>query len=349
MTLLFITRKVDKNDPRAGFVYYWLSKLSSRLDSLIVICQEAGDSSGLPPNIKILPFREHDKDGKLKQLIKFKLLLWYNVRKVDGVMSHMMPLYSILAGPFCKIFRKKLIQWYMHRSVDWRLRLANLFVNEYATASKESFRLRTKKPVHILGHGIEVDIFAPASHPPTPDTFNLLTVGRISPTKDYESMIKAVYELSEQGTHRITLTIVGGIGLPSQQSYLDSLKLMVTNMELTDKVKFIGPVPHHTLPPYFAAADLFLNLSGTGSLDKAVLSAMASQTLVLTSNEAFKPILPHSLMVAKDNPTQLAQSIKSIMSLSAQDKSTLQSELRQLVVDNHNLDKLVERIINLYK
>ena len=81
--------------------------------------------------------------------------------QVDGVFAHMMPIYSVLAGPWCKLFRKKLIQWYTHKSVDFKLKLANIAVDNFATASKESFRLKTKKPVRILGHGIDITHFAP--------------------------------------------------------------------------------------------------------------------------------------------------------------------------------------------
>ena len=159
MILLFITRKVDKLDPRAGFVYYWLLKLAKKVDKLIVIAQEKGETFGLPNNIEIFSFGKDKGYGKLRQLVTFKLLIWKNIRKVDGVFAHMMPIYSIVAGPFCKIFNKPLIQWYMHKSVDWRLKLANLFVDQFVTASKLSFRLPTKKKINILGHGIDIEEF----------------------------------------------------------------------------------------------------------------------------------------------------------------------------------------------
>lgn len=343
MTLLFITRKIDKQDSRAGFVSEWVKKFAERLDKLIIICQEKGDISDLPSNIEIYSF---GKSNKFKQLYKYKLLLWKHIRRTDGVFAHMMPIYSIIAGPFCKILKKRLFHWYTHKSVDLKLKLANIFVDGFITASKQSFRLKTKKPIHILGHGINIDVFKPNPENKKTDIFNILTAGRISPTKDYESMIKAVYELNQKN---IKLIIVGGIGLASQQSYLDTLKTMVVNMKLENQVEFTGPIPHLKTLDYLQSADLFINLSNTGSLDKAVLHAMSTATIPITSNEAFEPILPQEFIAPKDNPKALAEKIKQIINWPEDKKQELGKKLRQIVVDNHNLDKLVEKIINIYK
>jgi glycosyltransferase involved in cell wall biosynthesis len=83
-------------------------------------------------------------------------------------------------------------------------------------------------------------------------------------------------------------------------------------------------------------------------LDKAVLEAMASGALVLTSNEAFSKILPADLLVEKNQPEILAQKILQIYSLDQEKKSALKNNLRQIVVENHNLDKLVEKIIEQF-
>jgi glycosyltransferase involved in cell wall biosynthesis len=343
-----ITRKVDKNDSLAGFIYNWVKKIGAETDKLIVICQEKGNTEGLPGNIEIYSLGKEKGKNKLSQLIRFKLLLLRHVKRADGVFAHMMPIYSIIAGPFCLIYRKKLIQWYMHRSVDWKLRLTKLFVSEYVTASKLSFRMKTKKKVNILGHGIDTNLFQ-ATPEDKSDFFRLITIGRISPTKDYESMIKAIYDLSEKGIKNIRLNIIGAAGLKKQKIYFDNLKTMVTNMKLENSVKFLGPIANNKTPEYLKQSDLFINLSNTGSLDKAVLEAMSSACIAVSSNEAFVGILPDNLMVEKDNPKALADKIESIIALDAESRKELQEKLRAEVQQNHNLDNLVKKIINLYK
>lgn len=350
MRLLLLTRKIDSADSRASFVSDWLLALSKNLDRLIVLCQEAGETNGLPKNVSVYSLGKESGKSKLAQLLFLYFYFFKFLRRVDGVFAHQMPIFAILAGPWCKIFRKKLIQWYTHKSVDWRLRLANIFVDEYATASQESFRLNTKKTVHILGHGINVSRFAPISNfPASPAGRQILTIGRISPSKDYESMIKAVYELKERRSDDVELTIIGApVGVPGL-SYLASLDDMVEKMSLSKQVEFIGGLPHHDTVPYLQSADLFINLSDTGSLDKAVLEAMAAGCLVLTSNTAFKSILPDELFTTKDNPRLLADKIKELLNLDEARKIEQKKKLRQAIVEHHNLKDLAGKIVGLFK
>ncbi|KKS41285.1 hypothetical protein A3H03_03080 [Candidatus Kuenenbacteria bacterium RIFCSPLOWO2_12_FULL_42_13] len=362
MYLLMITRKVDKQDSRASFVFDWLFVLAKNLEKLVVICQEKGDTRGLPANVEIYSLGKELGRSKIRQFFLAQKFLFRLVKKCAGVFAHQMPIYSILLGPWCRIFHKKLIQWYTHSSVDWRLRLANFFIDEYATASKNSFRLKTKKTVHVLGHGINVSRFAPTANiisrretnslptgdHPKRDKFQILTVGRISPSKDYESMIKAVYELKERGFNNIKLTIVGAPVEAPGLSYLASLQAITEKMNLQKQVEFIGGIPNDQTVPYLQNADLFINLSDTGSLDKAVLEAMSCGCLVLTSNVAYQTILPPELFIAKDNPQVLAGKIKELMHLVEDKKDELRKQLREEVVAHHNLGDFVGKIVGLY-
>ena len=169
MKLLFFTRKIDKNDPKVGFVSDWVEKLANEVGFLYVLVWQKSDAENLPKNVKLI---ELPKNKILRLwILKFKLLKY--IPKVDGVFTHMMPMYAVFVGFFTKLFRKKLIHWYMHKSVDWRLKLSNWFVNGYISASEESFRLKTKKPVHIFGHGINVARFAHFNFQDTSSNFQI--------------------------------------------------------------------------------------------------------------------------------------------------------------------------------
>ena len=345
MKLLMITRKVDRSEHLAGFIYNWVKKMSTVVDQLIVISWQAGDSSGLPENVRVIHLPT--KQSKVLKVINFKKVLWQNIKKVDGVFCHQMPLYTILAAPLAKLYGKKVVSWYTHGQVDWKMKLMEKLADVILTASKESFRLPSKK-VKVVGHGIDLDIFRRASTAHNHMGTALISVGRISPTKDYETMIKAVQLLTSGGLNDIRLSIIGDVGLVSQNMYLTDLKTMITKMNLQDKVVFLGAKPNHEIAADLQHADIFINLSGTGSLDKAVLEAMACGCLVLTSNEAFDKILPAELKTQRDNPQMLAEKIKQIMVLPDERKQQLRSQLRQEVVANHNLDNLVKTIVSQF-
>ena len=337
-----ITRKVDRNEHLAGFIYNWVKKIGEQVEKLKVISWQQGDSSGLPPNIKVYALKT--KENKLIKIAKFKMLVWRNIKGVDGVFCHQMPIYTILAAPFAKLYGKKIVSWYMHRQVDLKMRLMEHLSDVILSASKESFRLPSKRLV-FTGHGIDTDLFKPLEAISQNKIFGLISVGRISPTKDYESMIKAVDILVDQGIKDIKLTIIGEAGLAEQTTYFENLKQMVIKMNLQTNVEFLGPKPNMEIPAYLARSNVSINLSGTGSIDKAVLEAMACGCLVLTSNEAFKEILPSELMVEKDNPKMLAEKIKWLMDLPPERAKQFRQQLRQEVVQNHNLDNLVKKII----
>ena len=164
-------------------------------------------------------------------------------------------------------------------------------------------------------------------------------------------MIKAI-DILVKGSlpaNGLEVRIVGGVGLKEQERYFENLKKIVSNSNLENYIKFIGPVPHYQILPYYQNCDLFINLSQTGSIDKTVLEAMAFEKIVLTSNEAFFNVLEDNLMVEENNPEFLARRIRWVMSLDEAAKEEIQKKLRAEVVKNHNLDNLILKIIKQFK
>jgi len=76
---------------------------------------------------------------------------------------------------------------------------------------------------------------------------------------------------------------------------------------------------------------------------------MACEKMVLTSNEAFDSIIGSSLMVKGNNIEDLVQKIEWVINLSREKRKQIGQYLRQEVVENHNLDNLVVKIINQYE
>ncbi len=355
-----ITRKVDKNDSHAGFTYGWVDKIARAVDELFVICLSKGETMGLPENVKIYSLGKETGAGRLKRFIRFSLLALKLVPKVDGIFCHMNPEYTIAVWPAALLFRKKIVSWYTHKSVTWKTKLLVKMSDKILTASKESFRLldsegdpaergRLQYKVQITGHGIETDRFRPdeiSQH--TDEKFKILTIGRISPSKDYESLIKGVNTLVDRGVNTIFVQIIGGPAIDTDKQYFDSLKMMVKNMKLENYLEFVGPVPNNEIAPYLQQADLFVNLSQTGSVDKAVLEAMACGCLCLTSNVAFIKIVGEDFMVKENDPVHLAEKIKLVMDLPTEQKKEISERFRQIIIHQHNLDNLVKKIIACY-
>lgn len=341
MKLLIITQKVDRNDSILGFFHRWIEEFAKRCEKVTVVCLSEGEHN-LSKNVKVLSLGKESGGGRIRYIVYFFKYIFKYIDEYDAVFVHMNPIYIVFGGVFWRLLGKKIGLWYMHKSVDLKLRLAEKFSDVIFTASPESFRLKSNKVI-VTGHGIDTLEFWPTKEK-RKNGLKIITVGRISPTKDYETLIDAVQTVSRQ-ISGVSLDIVGNVGTPEQGDYLFQLKNSVNEKGLNGTIKFVGPIPHNKIVSVLQQADLFINLSHTGSLDKAVLEAMSCGTPVLTSNEAFSDIIAkYGLIFEKKNSRDLAAKIEAVLSGKLIVPKT---ELRDEVVKNHSLSKLIPKIVSL--
>ena len=352
MKLVFVTRKMDRNDPATSFIFSWIEKLASQVQTLYVVCQEKGETSALPGNVEVHSFGKDKGYGKVRQAYSLWLLAFRMAGKADGFFIHMHPIYAIMVWPVTILRGQKFVLWYTHKAVDLKLRAAVSLVDRVLTASPESFRLKSSK-VKVIGHGIDLDKFKPMGGRNTDDKFRIVSIGRISPVKDYETLIKAVEILvNHKQIKDLKLEIYGDIVLPQHQAYLDSLVKFVENADLDDVIDFQAGVSHDHVPALINESDLFVNMSMTGSLDKAVLEAAACAKPVLTSNEAFeKPLndISGDLFFERDNPKDLAEKILRMKNAAPGFRAELGQRLRSWVEKEHNLENLVKKIVGEFQ
>jgi len=170
MRLLIITQKVDVNDDILGFFHRWLEEFAKHCENIIVICLQKGEYD-LPKNVKILSLGKEQKNfqfscrqkrlpvglifnfqsifnfsilKKLKYLLRFWKYIFVERKNYDKVFVHMNPEYVVLGGIFWRLMGKKIGLWYTHKAVNLKLRIAEKLANKIFTASKESFRLKSK-------------------------------------------------------------------------------------------------------------------------------------------------------------------------------------------------------------
>ena len=146
MKILIIAQKVDINDDNLSFFHRWIEKFSEKLDEVFVICLWQGEFN-LAKNIKVYSLGKEKGVSKIGQLICLQKYLLKILPKVDGIFVHMCPIYAIASYPLAKIFRKKMILWFLHKQVGWKLRLAEKLVDKILTASEESCRLKNRKKI----------------------------------------------------------------------------------------------------------------------------------------------------------------------------------------------------------
>lgn len=332
MRLLICTQAVDRNDPVLGFFHRWIEEFALRCESVTVVCLRKGDYA-LPKTVEVIALGDR---GRILRALEVCTIAWGRRSEYDAVFVHMNPEYLVAAGWLWRLLGKKVGLWYVHKAVNLRLHIALAFVHHIFTASKESFRLESRK-VHILGHGIDAESYANVERA-RGDTIRLITAGRIARSKRIDHMLDATAELVRRG-RSVTLDIVGATVADADRAYQRELEKKIVELGLFDVVAFTGAVPHEGLPAALADHSIFLNMSETGSVDKAVLEALAAGLPVVTSNEAFA----HGIPVA-----YVAGGAGAVADAIIAAEATESEPLREFARERFGLAHLITRIMAFY-
>ncbi len=345
--LLIIAQKVDAEDDLLGFFIDWIKEFSNNFDNVFVITLSKGKYE-LPSNVQVYSLGKEHGSSKFVRLVTYYKLLFRLVPKSNGVFAHMSPIFAVSSWPVTFIFRKKIILWYLHRSVTFRLKLANLLCYKIVTAAKESLLFKSNKIIET-GHGINIEKFR-TKRDWTGDRFRLLSVGRISKIKNYETLIKAAKILQEKNIE-VEIKIVGQPVMSADTEYMNYLKTLNEKLALRREIEFVGFVPFSKIADYYKNSDLVVGLTPQGGIDKTILEAMASGCLVLTSNPVNKKYFgsySDDLLFGYGNPENLAEKIEFLIRMPVQKKEEMSRFLVNSIEENHNLLDLIVKLSRLY-
>lgn len=346
MRLLILTQAVDRNDPVLGFFHQWIKEFARNTDEVIVGCLRMGEYE-LPGNVRVVSLGKERGASRWEIIRNFYRLIVREQKHYDAVFVHMNPEYVVLGGIPWRLLGKRVALWYTHKHVDLKLRVAETLAHVIFTASEESLRLATPKK-RVMGHGIDTKFFHSAGSVRSSGQLDVLTIGRVSPTKGYETLIDATEMLLSEGID-VHVTVVGGAGTPAQERYFQEMRKRADQPALQGRITFTGPVEHTRTLDYLQKAQVFVSMSQTGSLDKAILEAMATELPVVSCNDAaasmFRDDHPE-LLFAPGNARDLADTLKNFARLSPAEREALGREMRAVVVERHTLPSLISNIIH---
>jgi glycosyltransferase involved in cell wall biosynthesis len=348
--LLLFNLRTDADDGVLGFTTDWINALADRVESIDVISTEVGRLA-VRPNVTVRGIGRDRGAGKLGQLLNLYRETWkiLRTRRIDGCFAHMNFLFPLLTSPLLKLHRLPIVIWYAHGSVPPLLKYATFIADRMVASSPSGFQLPTPK-LRIIGQGIDVDRFAPAARAPRPG-FKLLTLGRISRVKRIEVVVDAIARLRETSPELdIRCDLIGAPLNDDGRAYQQEIEARISAAGLSDQVRLLPGVPFHRAHEIVAQADLFVNSGDTDSVDKTVLEALSCGVPVVTSNAAFLQVLPpemHALStVPKNDVAQLADRIRAVLTLSPADRAALVERGRRLVVEEHSIGALADKILD---
>ena len=126
--------------------------------------------------------------------------------------------------------------------------------------------------VRCIPNGVDCQLFSAAgSHQSGKDGWRLLYVGRFVEAKGLRVLLTALAKVRSQGRD-VSLTLIGGHpATGTAHPFLPQVKAL----NLSEHVSFEDAVPWEELPPYMAAADLFVLPSFSEGLTTSLMEAMA--------------------------------------------------------------------------
>lgn len=349
MRLLLFNLATDLDDPILGFNTGWIRALAKRVECIDVITMRAGRVV-VPNNVRVYSAGKEKGYGEPRRAVEFYRHLLHILRRgrIDVCFSHMIPIFTVLAGPVLRAKGVPIITWYAHRQVTWTLKLSHLFSNCMVSIDGSSYPYRHDKLVS-LGHGIDTDLFSPSETclkaPPL-----LLSVGRLSPIKDPLTLIEAVHLIRRRG-HAVRCTFVGEAPI-RDRIYGERVRRRASELGLENIVQFAGAVPNDQVVHWYRRCFAHVNCSPADhALDKAVLEAMACGRLSLSSTLSFRQIMQSwadRLLFRQGDPIDLAEKLTALLVSSRQELAQMGLELRQQVLKVHTLDGLADKLVGLF-
>ena len=343
LKILYITQKVGTSDPILSVFFKWLNLIAKRAQKANAVCLEKGETLGIESNINVISLGKERGEGKRGKIRNFyaKLIPLFRNKEVDVIFVHMSEIFVLLIWPLAFIYRKPIVWWKAHGNLSFKSKIARYLVKNIITSSESGFPINTKKRI-ITGQGIDTDMFSFTES--NEQVKKVLWVGRISPVKNIETLIEADKILSTKGIN-LNIEIVGDIGLTSQEAYLNKLKEIAT-----PNIKFLGSIPFKEIVTKYKQADIFINTGNTKSLDKTVLEAMSCGTYVINSNIGYSDILKDFPLCQFEhgNYKELASKLEEVTLLPRDKRINTGKALRQIVIDNHNIYNLIDKIINIF-
>jgi glycosyltransferase involved in cell wall biosynthesis len=342
MKILICTQVVDKADSNLGFFHRWIEEFAAHCEQVTVVCLKRGEYS-FPSNVRLLSLGKEDDTSKLVRIFRFYSYITETRRNYDAVFVHMNAEYAVLGGWLWKKWGKKVSLWYAHKSVTRTLQFAMRFIDFVFTVAPDSFKIASDK-VRAVGHGIDTDLFKPDIREPSLET-RIITTGRVAESKKLIEMLDVLDVLYERGG-LFTFTVVGEPTTPQEENYAARLRQEIGKRPYNAKVYMRGGILHDNLPKVLNLQDIFLNFSLTGNMDKAGLEALSTGVPVLSTNENFKALLqPYDLFVPSSHPTLITDALEKFVSKSDREKSAIAATLRNKIVADHSLAKLIPKIL----
>ncbi|PGF17160.1 hypothetical protein CP556_14245 [Natrinema sp. CBA1119] len=171
----------------------------------------------------------------------------------------------------------------------------------------------------------------------------LISAGNLNKTKDLDVLLQAFDSVVDEESN-IRLLIVG----PGPDEYLREIRELVSDLDLSDQVKFCGEVPHESLSEYYNLADVGI---WPGKLGITIIEAIGCGLPVIVCHSTATDFLianENGMTFERGNSKVLASIISQLISdpdrINSYSKKAIEYAQTEL-----SWQKIAERSIELYQ
>ena len=334
--ILFITQQVDPEHPALAATVPKIRALADLVDEVVVLADDAARGV-LPASCRVRTFRSPTKAGRG---LRFELALARELSGLGGgaVLAHMCPIYAVLAAPLVRPLRVPLLLWFTHWRASRLLAAAERVSTAVISVDRRSFPLDSDK-VRAIGHGIDLSEFS-CTPPEEGEGLHLLALGRYSPAKGLDVILRAVAAVDEA-----RLDVHGPALSADERTHRLELGRLVVELGLEDRVNLGDAVSRSRVPELLATHDALVNNMRAGAPDKVVYEAAASCLPVIASNPVFDSFLDPDQRFARDDAHELAERLRALAALDSSARAALGRRLRERVKQGHSVESWARGVL----
>jgi len=173
-------------------------------------------------------------------------------------------------------------------------------------------------------------------------------LSRITYGKGYEEFLYAVKKLNEEFSNLRFL--IAGEASPDEKDYEKSIKKIVKDLSLQEKVRFTGF--REDTADLLSALDIFVFPSHSESFGNALIEAMAMEKpCVATNSHGVLDIIEDNVtgfLFNRKDENHLVEKLKHLIT-SPDKRIKIGKAAREHVVENFNIEKQTQNLIDLYR
>lgn len=176
------------------------------------------------------------------------------------------------------------------------------------------------------------------------DIFNIVCVGRLTPSKGQTILLEAVKKIKKQAKN-FKLILVGG------GEDFEIIKEKIEKENLNEYIELKGPVSHETVKEILKGADVFVLPSFAEGVPVALMEAMATGIPVISTKIAGIPELiedyKDGFLVEASNEIQLAELLINLINKKI-DLNEIKKNARKKIEEKYNIKKNISGMIDLF-